>query len=302
MKFDFEQFCKDKNIRRAQSGHKHTRPGWIQVPCPFCTGNPGYHLGFNLQGGYFNCWRCGWKSVVNVVMELTNETQYPIVARIIQSYKSRTIGKEEVKEVEHARKLILPKSFASLSTRHERYLLSRSYRSPATGQMWDLKGTGRTGPYAFRIIAPIYFEGQLVSYQGRDITGKSPLKYKACKKEHEVRDHKHCLYGYDLAVGDSVVVVEGVTDVWRLGPGAVATFGIKYTVQQMKLLLGFKYVFVFFDTADSQARRQGDKLANELATMGRNVETIETDWDDPADMPQKEADKLMKELGCKGGK
>ena len=161
---------------------------------------------------------------------------------------------------------------------------------------WNLKGTLFLGAYKFRIIAPIYFQGKLVSYQGRDITEKSPLRYKTCPKTLEILHHKHCLYGIDKAKSDYIVVTEGITDVWRLGPGAVATFGIQWNLEQAKLLMNYKRVFIMFDK-QPQAKQQAEKLANFLALTSIEVHIITLDnSDDPAEMTQYEADKLMTDL------
>jgi hypothetical protein len=67
---NFKQFCLDRGIPFVTEGHKHSRPGWVQVECPFCSGNPGYHLGHNEKDDFFNCWRCEWHGHVEVVKTL----------------------------------------------------------------------------------------------------------------------------------------------------------------------------------------------------------------------------------------
>jgi len=297
MNFDFESFCQDNSVDHSTEGSKHTSPGWIQMECPFCSGNPGHHLGFNIVKGYFNCWRCGFHPMDKVVSSILNcSTAH--AKSVIKNYRGEpsppTAKKEDVKR---ASKLVLPIGCDALYERHFIYLAKRQFNGKKLASTWNLLGTGPVGPYKFRIIAPIYHMNRMVSYQGRDITGKSPLRYKACKKEDEVRDHKHCLYGLNKVDGDSVVVVEGITDVWRLGPGAVATFGIEYTPVQVSLLKKFKNAFILFDTADPQAVTQAFNLGEELNAFGVEVEVIEiTGSEDPASMPQREADILMKEL------
>ena len=163
---------------------------------------------------------------------------------------------------------------------------------------WGLLGTGPVGPYKHRIIAPIHFRNELVSYQGRDITGKSPLRYKACSEKNEVMKHKHTLYGIDKVPGKRVVVVEGIADVWRLGPGAVATFGIKFTGSQINLLSEFEKVFIIFDSGETedQAEEQSEILCDSLGCLGVDTEQIRLDGVDPGDMGQTEANNLMKSL------
>jgi DNA primase len=95
----------------------------------------------------------------------------------------------------------------------------------------------------------------------------------------------------------SVVVVEGVTDVCRLGPGAVCTFGIKYKKEQVNLLSTFKNVFVMFDSNEQEAQNKAEDLAHDLNSCVDHVELITLEEAaDPGDLDQKTADKIMKEL------
>lgn len=72
----------------------------------------------------------------------------------------------------------------------------------------------------------------------------------------------------DKAAGDSCIVVEGVTDVWRLGPGAVATFGIKFRPAQVAMLARhFKTIHVLFDP-EPAAQAQARKLATDISRLG----------------------------------
>lgn len=179
---------------------------------------------------------------------------------------------------------------------HKRYLEGRLFDPGALERLWGLQGTGPIGQYKFRVIAPVLQGGVLVSYQGRDITGRQELRYKACEEKDEVIHHKHILYGSDL-VQDRVVVVEGITDAWRLGPGAVATFGCRYTAPQREALAQFREVFVMYDSSDPVAQACGADLAEALALLVEHVEIITNDWKDPGSAPQDEADALMRELG-----
>lgn len=297
MSFDFSQFCLDQNIGSATEGHKHCQPGWIQVACPFCTGNPGYHLGYNESDDYFNCWRCGFHGHIDVIKSLTRFTTQGAID-FLREYKARPKYKrDESKRKIKTHVTKLPVGTYSLTEQHIKYLKKRKFDVDKLIKTWNLGGTGPIGQYKFRIIAPIYYRHTLVSYQGRDITDRSELKYKACPKKLESRHHKDCLYGFDYADGnDSIVICEGITDVWRLGPGAVATFGIKYKLSQVNLLKRFKNKFILFDSEDAQAIEQSNKLANQLSAFPGLVEIIELDYADPAEMPQNKAKKLMRKL------
>jgi len=183
-----------------------------------------------------------------------------------------------------------------MTQHHRKYLEFRGFDPEKIERVYGLKGTLGIGPYKWRIIIPIFFKGELVSYQGRDITDQQELKYKACSKEKEIVHHKHILYALDLVQGDSVMVVEGVFDAWRFGPGCVATFGTGYSKKQARLLTNFKRVSIIFDPEEA-AQKRARELGMAVAVQGIEVEILKLVEVDPADMCQDAADDLKKEIG-----
>jgi DNA primase len=296
--FDAIKFVRDHNIPTADHESKHYHENWVNVECPFCTGNPGEHLGYNTDKGYWNCYRCGYHNVVTVIEKLLNVTKDE-ARRIAKTYGARPQLKEKTNEHSSRPGVVkLPYGTDRMLEPHRYYLEKRGYDPNELEELWGLKGTGILGPYKFRIIAPIYHNEKLVSYQGRDITDKSPLKYKACRAEEEVMPHKETLYGIDKAKGHSVVVVEGITDVWRLGPGAVATFGIEWTPEQALLLKEYLRVFIMYDFGEDQAQINASKLGAVLSGFGVDTEKlmVQDFQGDPADLSDKKAKKLMKQI------
>lgn len=302
MKFNALKFYKDFHIDFADSGHKRTRPGWVQIHCPFCIGSRGYHLGHHIDTGAYSCWRCGKHSQVDVVKAMLN-CGTSEAFRTIKEYsdsgrggKTSSQGKE--KRSKRKKTCVLPEGTGELTKRHRKYLEGRKFDPDKLVELWGLKGTGIVGRYKNRIIAPIMFDGELVSYQGRDITNKHELKYKACSQENEVIEHQTIVYGLDFVVGDVCIIVEGIADVWRLGYGAVSCFGTAYTLNQVNLIAErMKKVFILFDADEPNAIKQANKLACALSARGLEVELLELEEGDPGEMPQVEADKLMEELG-----
>lgn len=302
--FDFESFCDDYGIDIAPDSHKHSRPGWINVECPRCTGNPGYHLGFSENSGQCVCWRCGFVPLIQAVQKLSGAVSWQEAREIAKRYGAAEKTDKRYKREPKERNVItkFPKGTLDyFPKRHENYLESRYFDPEYLVETWDLRATGSLGDYKHRIIAPIYYRDILMSYQGRDITGKSTAKYKACSTDEERRHHKYCLYGLDMAMSRAAVVVEGITDVWRLGPGAVATFGIKYKEAQTLLLYKhFDRIFVLFDETDPESHKQGMKLAMQLSLMGKEAIKIDLGLDcDPGDLSEDDANYLMRELFIK---
>jgi hypothetical protein len=281
----------------VSEGHKHCRPGWINTPCPFCSGHEGFHLGFNTDSNYFFCWRCGWHPAWEVVGELLRLPKSKALS-IVAEFPARPALRTRPERARERKQVRLPPAAAEWPRIHRDYLKGRGFGVERIVAEWGaVPTTYAAGPYSWRIISPVHFEGQLVSYHSRDVTGRADKPHMACPKDQELRDHKHCLYGYDKVPGRAVVVVEGITDVWRLGPGAVATFGIQYSEVQVRLLRDFEQVIVLYDSGEPEARAQARKLAADLGTLnGKKVELVWLDVEDPALLPQADADSLMRDL------
>lgn len=304
--FDFVTFAREHSIPILHEGHKHSRPNWVQTICPFCTGNPGWHLGYRLDSGHFHCWRCGSHPNVEVVQKVL-QCGWMEARRIAYNMRSR-VQPQEVKEQDRVDHVDLPIPNFPLNSvllpQHQKYLKERDFDPFLLAQIWRLRCTNHETPgFKHRILAPVYYQGKLVTYQGRDITGKSLSKYKNCPKEKSILTLHETLYGIDQVPGDAVVVVEGITDVWRLGPGAVSTFGVDWSRQQAMLLRPFNRRYILFDQDDA-GQEEAKKLAKLLAGFDGTTEVIEITLDngsgfpspflkDPADHSQMWADLLM---------
>lgn len=291
--FNALQLCMDFNIPYKTTG-KNTAPGWINVCCPFCH-DKNFHGGINIMGTYYHCWKCRHSFLDKLIMEL-RQCNYFEAKKIIEQYSNRSILKEDLeKEKFQNENVILPGG--KLQPIHKKYLKDRNFDPDFLERKYNLKGTTHLGDYKFRIIAPIYYQRKLVSYQGRDITNKSTLRYKACKKSLEVIDHKKVVYAIDLVPGESVIVVEGITDAWRIGPGAVATFGTSFTGSQMKLLAKkFENIFILFDNEEA-AQELALKLGTYIsAIQGKHVEIVTGLKSDPGELSHTEANYIKKFL------
>lgn len=286
-----EQLLIDHNIPTSTSG-SDWQPGWINIQCPFCDDQKA-HGGFNIKGGYYNCWKCGGKSNPKVVSHLLSINYYEAVKLLEQYGTGSNSEHKQIKKKAEAEKIIWPANCHDLNHAHKKYLWARNFDPTKMVELWGIRGTGPIGPYKFRIIVPIYHNGKLVSYQGRDITNRADLRYKACPVEKEVIHHKHIVYGLDHVTNGRAIIVEGVFDVWRLGYGAVSTFGTEVTNEQCILLAErLKEAYICFD--DENAEDKASSLANRLVALGVSVDLIEIDADDPAELSDMEAAKMMK--------
>lgn len=298
--FDANSFFDDYGIEVASEDHKHSRPGWINVECPRCSGNPGYHLGFSEKTGQFVCWRCGFVPVLESIQKLAS-VSWPEAKKISIKYgeKERRYTRYERAPKEKDIEVHFPKGILDFfPKRHKEYLESRNFDAQRIIDIWDLRATGKRGKYSERIVAPITYRNKLMSYHARSIVPDLEPRYMACEQINERREHNYCLYGIDHAVGRSVLVLEGIADVWRMGIGSVAVFGISFThTQVMMLYQNFENIFIMFDETEEQAQTRAKELAHTLSTMGKNAEHITLGIDhDPGDLSDADARYIMRDL------
>ena len=295
-----EQLYRDFGIAYVTEGHKHSHPGWVHTPCPFCSGNAGYHLGYDIENRRFVCWRCGWKADLNVIKKVTN-TNTQQARELLRKYGAM-LGRKTEKKIKIVRhRFRLPPESNPMKKSHKQYLISRGFEPEELAEKWGLLGTGMFSKldnvnYSRRIIIPYYYAGEVVSFDTRDITGKAQNKYMACSDRREGKPHKHILYGREEKwQEDCGICVEGCTDVWRLGELSFAVSGIKYTPQQVReISKRFRRVAVIFDP-EPQARKQANRLVNDLKFRGLDAFRVDID-SDPGDLSQEDADELVRNL------
>jgi len=296
---DIVQLYQDYSVDHMTEGHKHCRPGWVNTPCPFCTGNAGYHLGFELDGNYYYCWRCGWHPIVPTLSKLLNVGTTE-VNRIIQPYGLLVPRVKEATVKVRMKAHRMPSSTGPLQRNHIKYLESRNFDPKRLERTWNLVGTGPVSlldrlDYKLRIIIPVLWDSQAVTFTSRDITDRQALRYRACPKDRELIHHKHLLYGKQEDWLPTGICVEGPTDVWRLGVYSFCTFGIQYTHEQLRLMAKtFERIAVVFDD-DVQAIVQANKLVGELKFRGVDAFRVPIPGD-PGSMDQTEADYLIKNI------
>ena len=288
----------------TESEHHHASAGWINIHCPFCTGSKNFHLGINIyQPMVSHCWRCGGHSTASALSRILNISTEK-AKNLIQEHAGPTVTIR--KKAEEPRVSIFPirfpQPFGPLNKAGKKYLEGRGFEPEKLEKRWKLKQTGPVSfldriPYSNRILIPIYWGGEMVSFQSRDITGKAQQRYLACPRKREIIHHKHIVYGKEKEWDKypALIVVEGVTDVWKLGTAAVATFGVSFTMEQVLALSKIHHKFFIVYDNEPQAQQQARKLAVKLKALGKKVfvETVDTD---PGDMKIEDARHFVKTL------
>lgn len=303
---DILEIYRRHGVHYQTEGDRHTTRGWVNCRCPFCTGSPGLHLGFNLQHKFFRCWRCGWHSTVDTLIELCRVSSEQ--ARQLY-YELGASGGPFVPRVDKTSRLInlsrykRPTDVGPLRPSHKRYLAGRGFDPEKIEAEWHVCSTGPLAyldniDYRYRLFIPIVWNDREVSFQCRDVTGKSDIKYRACPLDREAMHHKNILYGRPDCWGSRVgIAVEGVTDVWRLGAQAFAVLGIEYKIEQVVLIKKFfDRIAIVFD-GDRQAQRQARELSSRLDAMGVDTFIYKLDKGvDPGSMSDDDAKHLVKTL------
>jgi hypothetical protein len=303
MRVNFLALCRDLRIQTMESGHHHTTEGWIQINCPFCgSGTEGWHLGYALESGVLHCWRCGKHSIREWLSQILPAGQRGQVFSVLKKYQESAFPLPlQKKKTQTARKRDIkpPAGLLELTQAHRRYLESRHFDPAIITEIWEAKGTAyRSGAWNWRVVVPIRDQkGRIVAYTGRALSGEIKPRWRISPDDYIGTDPKKLLYGIEKAdPKKGVLIVEGPSDVWRMGPGAVGLLGIDWKVEQACILRKFERRFILFDP-EPTAQKRARELANWLAPFPGETEILSGFSCDPGDLPQKKAEKIMKELG-----
>jgi len=301
--FDVVSYLNDKGVSFATEG-KDVTQGWIGLQCYWCT-DTSTHLGVNLTSNLISCWRCGVKgSVVRLIKEIEKTNSFPEVLSIMerhQDFSRLSLIKEDV-ESTHQIRIQIPGFFASMEWPNvpqlvKNFLFNRGFDPETICRSKSLFYGGVAGKFKHRLILPITQKGKLVSWVGRDLSGRSTIPYLNLEDEKSVFPVKSTLYGYDEAPpGRNVVVVEGIMDQWKLGPGAVATYGTQWTQKQVSLLreLYPNKVIILFDSED-MAQESAVKLSKQIWFCDCEVQEL-TEVNDPGDLTLIQGKQLMETI------
>ena len=293
---DIYKFTQAHRVPTAPAGANHSTPGWAQLDCPWCGDHQQWHLGFNLEGGYFSCWKCGKKSLWDVVGRLLRTNDTGTIKREIARFQIQ--GRHEPRTaVERKRDIAPPPGTGPMVRQHQRYLRARKFNPAQLERDWGLLGTQHlSGPWNWRVVIPVMNkERRVVAYQGRSILTDAEPKYRFTPDKDWLENPKGVLYGEHLAE-DAAIVVEGVTGVWRIGPGAVATCGINWHQEQVEKLRHYKRRFILFDP-EPQAQRRAVGLANALSIFPGETEVLSGFSEQPGEFNTTTVDMIRESLG-----
>ncbi len=197
------------------------------------------------------------RNVRNNALQLFNPEQEAVI-----DIKARMPGK------------VIPLNELSVDHRANVYIRSRGFDPPDICKDYRVGFcTSAEREYSNaenRIIIPIYMHNELKGWQARYV-GERDWKQCRFPKYYTMPGTKTgaCLYNYDTAKDYNVVVVcEGPTDAWAVGPEAVSVFGKTLKPAQETLLLstwGNDTIILLFDPdAEVESLATYDRLKSKV--------------------------------------
>jgi len=268
----------------------HVTQDWYGVICPYCgIGTDKYGMGIHPSGAV-KCWKCGSHRLGDVLAALSNKGLHevlPFVNRVKIGARPHSDP-----QVGSGGKLTLPSGLEPISRNARAYLRSRGYVPKTLERLWGLKSIGLAPKLAWRLYIPIRQYSKTVSWTTRALCEDASPRYVNAKPEQEAVPIKSLLYGAEHA-GHSIIVVEGPFDVWKIGPGAVATLGVNYTRSQLAAIAAYPSRAVCFDN-EPIAQQQARRLCAELAAFPGQTHCVEIDAKDPGEASPKEVRQIRK--------
>lgn len=275
-----------------------SKKGWMGLNCFFCPeGDDKGHLGINVNSKTYSCWRCSSKgNMFGLIMHI-ERCSFLSAVNIAKKFSGNLPDIERFMP-EDRRRIALKVDLSGFTDQllplHRSFLVYRKFDPDFIFTKYKLRCCGPIGDKPFRLIVPMFNENMIVSYVARDVTGKAEKPYLNLDDDLSIIPPKYHLYNLQNAK-DVALVLEGITDSWRIGDGSVATLGIKHTPQQVAELRRFKRIFIMYD-GEPKAIEMAHKLAWECSSFNSDVQVIELASGDPCEMKEDDVKMLRTEI------
>lgn len=256
MRFDWKRFLAGRGIDFVERGPNVAR-GNININCPFCgASDEGQHLGISLSGKGWGCWRNQshrGRTPHRLIMALTfcssAEAEAIVGAgddspltddhRLLADVQKMVGSKEaaQAKEPEAALEWIsearplIGNTHSGFASMFVNYLQERLYtpgQIKRLAKRYDLR-YAVSGPFANRLIVPVYMPQGLVNWTGRAISKKAVVRYRTLSADPTKAAEdglpvaplsiEKTIFDYDRLLrdgGDMLIVAEGPFDGMRL--------------------------------------------------------------------------------------
>jgi 5S rRNA maturation endonuclease (ribonuclease M5) len=306
MKFDdIIEVLDHFDIQYWRSG-KNVASGWIGLQCPYC-GDDSNHLGIRLKDNACTCWKCGHHRLAEVLSTIT-ELRLGEAIKVVKFlgavdedfppyYHQGTPTPHEVKL--KGKMSLPPESSSRFPSMHSEYLRSRGFPPLRTIRKFKLRAVENLGRYKFRILIPVYMDRRLVNFTARDVTGIQEPKYLMASNREALIPREQCVFNIDsVTEGGDCILVEGPTDVMKLGDSAVSFFGVQESPAQIVALKNKKIrnLYIMYDN-DKSGNKNANRLAKYFAPLFKRVEVVRlTGVEDPGSLSVEDAMSLKYNL------
>lgn len=283
---EIREFLERNHIPMDTSGHGKNRPGWINVRCPECGKWP--YLGINVSRLYSFCWSCGPVRLERALHALTGQP----IERCREAVGERP-GRDYGHDLPHTGVYTPPAGIGPLKPIQAAYLRSRGFSPAELAKLWGIQGCSQlSGRLAWFVFIPVVQDSKLVSWTARRIVRGEP-RYLSAPDRHSAVPITDCVYGIDYCRA-GIVLTEGPTKVWRVGPGAGALLGLRVSAAQMRRLAEIPVRAILFDR-EPPAQERARKLARDLSVLpGVTHNLVLETAADPADADQDEIDDIRR--------
>jgi len=267
-------------------------PAGCSFDCPYCSkGWQHFRMGYSISGGYVNCWACGKHSLAGTLMEASG-LPFAKIKTLIEDL-DRPRGGPEIRTLGV---LETPVGVEDLGPAHRQYLRSRGFDADSIARTWGVRGIGISIPkFSWRLFIPIVHRGEVVSWTTRSISDRPDGRYRSAAANQEKIAHKSILYGADLTT-HAAIIHEGPIDVWRTGPGAVATMGTSYSQAQALAISRYSLRVICFDN-EPTAQRRARALCDALRIFGGRTINVRLEAKDAAEASEEEIRDLRRLIG-----
>ena len=173
----------------------------------------------------------------------------------------------------------------------------RGFDADELVETWGIKSTTRNAMIndtfvGDRIFIPVQdSNSQPASWTSRSVGSADKRRYFSAPQDCERLSVKSLIYGFRW-VTHTAIIVEGSTDAWNIGKGAVATMGMDVSDRQISLLGTIPRRVILMDNS-TDAQRRAKRLAAELGVYpGETLICQLEGCDDPGDADSSEITQL----------
>lgn len=295
--FDVCAYLKWLGVEYWESG-KNVSRGWIGMQCIYCVDNHN-HLGVNLTYKSYSCWKCDATGSALTLIQDLESINYGAAVKRVGEFQNLLHHEPVIEDglVDVGQDILPDGCGETLTGGQQSYLRGRGFEPGPLAEQWGLRSGPMFGKWRYRIIIPITLGKKIMTWVGLDPSGTREVKYLAAPVTESFLPMGELLYGADDAQ-ENVLVMEGPADVWRMGPGTVATLGMAVTPAKLNQLLQLKakQYYIMFD-GEPRAIQNAHRLAYSLSNCGKQVEVLELDSGDPGEFTNDEAQELRDKLG-----